>query len=208
GYMGTDLKVSNRGPHPTRRKITHIPRFAREALQTTWLAWDTELRFSFHIFPVSRTDFIAPFHLFNNRLVFAPYGDDDFLQIPYTAVRCDLEHDLVLGRMGKPIFTRTIRLAKPEQAMWFACDNSDHSYGEKHSSWNFVSEIHVDEPFPHTQHDLISFPHPIPFGLCGSPLLTRDGIVAMATAGSDSVSYFTNLHLVEWLNVEPLAEEQ
>lgn len=208
GYMGTDLKVSNRGPHPTRRKITHIPRFAREALQTTWLAWDTELRFSFHIFPVSQTDFIAPFHLFNNKLVFAPYGDDDFLQIPYTAVRCDLEHDLVLGRMGRPIFTRTIRLAKPEQAMWFACDNSDHSYGEKHSSWSFVSEIHVDEPFPHTQRDLISFPHPIPFGLCGSPLLTRDGIVAMATAGSDSVSYFTNLHLVEWLNVEPLAEEQ
>lgn len=208
GPMGDDLRVSNRGPRRARRKISHVPSFVRDVLSTTWLAWNTEEKFSFHIFPVSDRAFIAPFHLFNNKLVFAPYGDDTFLAIPYTAKRCDTEHDLVLGEFQISVFQRTIRLAPPEKSMWFACDNSDFSFGERHDDWTLESEIFVEEPFPHTQKDLISFPHPIPFGLCGSPLLTRDGIVGMATAGSETTSYFTNLHLIEWLDIAPIATEQ
>lgn len=215
--IGADLRVDEgplssagpgkRGKH--QKKIASLPSVFRDLLSKTYMAFNREDKYSFHIFPLCPTKALVPAHLSFTELVFGPYGCDMYDEVEYIITHIDPEYDMALIETSKPYFESKISICYCTHGqLAVACDNTEWSWWRPVTELGFKDRVMVDNPIPHPQKHLFRVGFPIQMGVCGSPLMCEHGFKGMASVSSDYFSYFTSLARVPWIEQEPEPMEQ
>ncbi|AWK02684.1 polyprotein [Rabovirus A] len=153
-----------------------------------WMVWETQK------LPVIETE-DGPMHVIpiSDELVIAPYHWvlADWHNHQRELVWADPDRDVVCFKHKT---THQPKLCTCKKGYWTAnmC-MFNTTKRARFATWVEGFEVESETRGDHIQLDAIQISKPIPEGWCGSPLFCEHGIVGMATASTDSSSFFTHI---------------
>nr|YP_009118284.1 2A [rabbit kobuvirus] len=153
-----------------------------------WMVWETQklpvietADGPMHVIPISEELVVAPYHW-----VLADWHNNQ-----RELVWADSDRDVVCFKHKT---THQPKLCTCKRGYWTAnmC-MFNTTKRARFSTWVEGFEVESETRGDHIQLDAIQISKPIPEGWCGSPLFCEHGIVGMATASTDSSSFFTHI---------------
>ncbi|UEC79187.1 polyprotein [Picornavirus HMU-1] len=216
-YVEMIEPMKNTGPrrkrmHMAQRPLYEMPDWVKEQMDTLYCAYNEDLDYGFHIFPISATRALLPYHLYEPDLLFCKYIDDDKFRIDYRSVWHNQEYDMTCIELNQEFFVTQVKITQCFAChCWIACDNGMHSFCQYVMSPtpDFGRKVVQNPEEWHVQDGMWRVDVPIAPGVCGSPLMCKHGIIGMATTSNDETSWFTGVMEVPELQaMQQNAEEQ